>query len=71
VSILLVFGLPLAFFMGGIWIGQQLEGGAQLGNKSAVGAIIGLIVAFLLAWIFNRVLTGGEKPEARRIAAEQ
>jgi len=57
VSIALVFGLPLAMFMAGIAIGQSLEGGARVGNVSALGGLIGLITAFLVAWLANRWLT--------------
>ena len=55
-SMALVFGLPLALFMAGIAVGQRLEGGARVGNVSALGGLIGLITAFLVAWLANRLL---------------
>jgi len=42
-SILLIFVLPLALFMLGIWLGQRLEGGERVGNLSVLGGVAGLL----------------------------
>lgn len=69
-SMLLVFGLPVALFMAGISVGQLFEGEERLGGTAALGGIIGIIVAFLIAWLVNRTITGGARPEARKLPAE-
>jgi positive regulator of sigma E activity len=68
-SMLLIFGLPLAFFMGGIAIGQQMQGGARIGGRSVLGGVIGLVVAFAIAWLMNHLLTRDAEPEAHKIAS--
>lgn len=67
-SMLLIFGLPLALFMGGIAIGQNLQGGERIGSISAMGGIAGLILAFLIAWLMNHMLSRNAVPEAEKIS---
>jgi positive regulator of sigma E activity len=68
-SMLLIFGLPLAFFMSGIAVGQQMQGGARIGTLSVVGGIVGLVLAFLIAWLMNHLLTRDATPEVHKIAS--
>ena len=56
-AMLLIFALPLALFMTGIWIGQTLQGGDSVGTFSVVGGLIGLALAFLVAWFANRAIS--------------
>jgi positive regulator of sigma E activity len=70
-SMLLVFGLPLALFMGGIAVGRAFESTERVGTAAMVGGLVGLGVAFLLAWIVNRTLIGKAVPEASRLPAEE
>ncbi|MBS3764598.1 MAG: SoxR reducing system RseC family protein [Planctomycetes bacterium] len=67
-SIVLVFFLPLALFMVGVAVGQNLQGAERIGSMSVAGGIGGLVVAFAVAWLANRILTkrAGE-PVARRV----
>lgn len=68
-SMLLIFGLPLAFFMGGIAIGQQMQGGTRIGSYSIVGGVVGLVVAFAIAWVMNRLITRDAAPEVHKITS--
>ena len=70
VSVLLVFGLPLALFFLGIYFGRLLEGGEQVGTVSILGGVVGLAVAFGVAWLINRKFYGNVVPEAHKIASE-
>ena len=69
-SMALVFGLPLVLFLAGMAIGRQLEGDEPVGNMAALGGILGIIVAFLIAWLVNRAIMQRAAPEARRIGTE-
>lgn len=71
VSMLLVFGLPLVLFMGGVAVGRAFEETERIGTASMVGGIIGLVVAFLLAWAVNRLVIKKAVPEAHRLPAGQ
>lgn len=66
-SMFLVFALPLALFMTGIAVGQHVQGGERLGGSSAIGGILGLIVAVLIALLMNHLLTSGAHPSARKL----
>ncbi|MFW6457156.1 MAG: SoxR reducing system RseC family protein [Planctomycetota bacterium] len=66
-SMFLVFGLPLALFMTGIAVGQQIQGGERLGGTSALGGVLGLIVAVLVASSMNHLLTRKAHPTAHKI----
>lgn len=70
-SMFLVFGLPLALFMTGIMVGQRVQGGERLGTASAIGGIVGLMVAMLFALLMNHLLTRNAHPEARKISSEK
>jgi len=68
-SILLIFVLPLALFMLGIWLGQRLEGGERVGNLSVLGGVAGLLAALLTAWLVNRALARkAGPPRAERLS---
>jgi len=63
----LVFGLPLALFIVGLAAGHSVEGTSQLGTGSLVGGLVGVVVAFLLAWAINKAIRGKAVPETRRL----
>lgn len=69
-SILLIFIIPLGLFMTGITVGQQLQGGARIGNISVIGGVIGLVAGMGFAWIMNRVISSRAEIEARKISSE-
>lgn len=69
VSMLVIFVMPMAFFIGGILIGQRFEPtpGAT-GMTTIVGGLVGLGVAVLIAMGINRLLTGGRSSiQVRRL----
>lgn len=70
-SMLLVFGFPVALFMGGLAVGRAFEKTERIGTAAMVGAIIGLVVAFLLAWVVNRMVISKAVPEVSRLPAEE
>ena len=66
-SMLLVFGLPLGMFMGGVAVGTAFEADKRVGAASVVGGAVGLVVAFLVAWIVNRLVVKKAAPRAERL----
>ena len=67
----LIFGLPLALFMVGIAAGQALQGGDEVGAYSVVGGLVGLALAFLIAWLANRAIARKVgPPSVRRLTPE-
>ena len=63
-SILLVFFLPLALLMAGVFAGQRLQNSPRLGAYAAAGGVVGLTIALAVAWVANRLLAVDEEPEA-------
>lgn len=71
VSMLLVFILPLVLFMGGIAAGRLFEPDERIGGASVSGGVVGLVVAFAIAWTVNRLVIRKAVPEAHRLQPEQ
>jgi len=69
-SMLLVFGLPLILFFVGIYVGRLFEDAERIGTASVLGGVIGLLLAFALAWLINRKFYGHVAAEAHRITPE-
>ena len=70
-SMLLLFGFPVALFMGGVAVGRAFESTERIGTAAMVGGIIGLVVAFFLAWAVNRMVISKAVPEVNRLPAEE
>ncbi len=66
-SIFFVFVFPLVLLMGGIIIGQHLEGDPRLGARAAGGGIIGLVTAMVVAWLANKILSPDDEPKAEKL----
>ncbi len=69
-SMLLVFVLPIALFLAGMFIGRALEGTDRIGTASLLGGAVGLAVSFALAWVVNRAVSRHAVPEAHRLSPE-
>lgn len=67
-SILLVFVLPVVFFVAGILVGGQLEGGtAAHGMTTVMGGVCGFALAVLVAMLANRKLGRAGNFEVRLV----
>ena len=66
-SMIMICGLPITLFIVGYLVGQQFGGEAGQDNPGLLGAIIGLIVAVLIAWVVNRTVAAGHKAVVRKI----
>ena len=69
-SMFLLFGLPFAFFVGGMALGQHLGTEGEAGNLSAMMGLAGLALAVGIAMLVNWFLGRKVRPEVSRLPAE-
>jgi len=70
-SILLVFVTPMVLFVGGIALGIKLEsGGGGHGMLPIIGGVLGLALAFVIAWLAERKISTSAEIEVQRLSGE-
>lgn len=67
-GMLFIFVLPMAFFVGGMLAGTQLESGRGHGMLPILGGVGGLAAAFAIAWIVERILSSRAPLEVQRVS---